>query len=245
MGPIRALCKAFSIGAAAMFAVLLATGPILAQGFNLPRPELQLSVDCENCPRMVTLPNGMRMSQSHVTRAEFEVFARETGFERTTWGCAWNYPGIPQENDQPAICISYVDAGKYVEWLTARAGIAYRLPTVEEYRYAAGGGQPGNYWWGQDVGKGRANCTGCSSDYDGKGTSPIEAFAPNPYGLYDAVGNAWQWTSDCHDTECRERVLIGGSWSSPPADLRLTKTIWNAAEIPFYTYGLRVVTDAQ
>jgi formylglycine-generating enzyme required for sulfatase activity len=227
----------------AVVLITLATAfPAHAQ-FSLPRAEIQLSIDCEGCPTMVTLPNGLRMSQAHVTRADFEVFAAETGYKRTTWGCAWNFPGIEQEKNQPAVCVSHVDAMAYLEWLSARAGVAYRLPTIEEYRYAASGGQVSNYWWGQDAGEGRANCTGCKTEYDGKGTSPAGAFQPNPYGLLDAVGNAWQWTSDCQDTDCKAYFLIGGGWTSPPADLRLTKTIWSDAPLPFQSYGLRVVAD--
>ena len=212
--------------------------------FSLPRAEVQLSIDCDDCPTMVTLPSGIRMSQAHVTRAQFEVFAKETGYKRTTWGCAWNYPGIEQEINQPAVCISYDDALAYLDWLSMRSGISYRLPTIEEYRYAASGGQIGNYWWGQDVGEARANCIGCKTGADGKGTVPAGTFPPNPYGLLDAVGNAWQWTEDCDGADCTKRALIGGSWSSPPADLRLTKVIYADLPIPFYTYGLRVVTDA-
>jgi formylglycine-generating enzyme required for sulfatase activity len=232
---MRALLSAFAM---LVFAIL----PAQAQ-FSLPRADVQLSVDCDDCPTMVTLPSGLRMSEAHVTRAQFEVFADETGYKRTTWGCAWNFPGIEQEENQPAVCISFDDAQAYLEWLSARAGMRYRLPTIEEYRAAASGGQIGNYWWGQDVGEGRANCIGCKTGADGKGTTAAGTFAPNPYGLLDALGNAWQWTEDCKDTDCTQHALIGGSWSSPPADLRLTKVIYADSPIPFYTYGLRVVTD--
>jgi formylglycine-generating enzyme required for sulfatase activity len=216
--------------------------PAFAQ-FSLPRAEVQLSIDCDDCPTMVTLPNGLRMSQAHVTRAQFEVFSKETGYTRTTWGCSWKGPPFAQKPEEPAVCVSHVDAEHYLEWLSARSGVAYRLPTIDEYRYAASGGQASNYWWGQDIGEGRANCTGCGSAFDGIGTSPAGYFQPNPFGLLDAVGNAWQWTSDCQDAACGAYFLIGGGWTSPPADLRLTKTIWNDAPIPFQSYGLRVVAD--
>ena len=214
-----------------------------AQGFSLPRAEVQISSDCQDCPDMVTLPSGLRMSQHHVTREQFAVFAREMGYKRNGWGCAWNYPGVEQTEDQPVVCITYEDALKYLDWLSARAGQTYRLPTVLEYRNAASAGSPDNYWWGNDIGENRANCLGCKSPFDGKGPAPVGSFEANPYGLGDAVGNAWQWTSDCEDATCHRHALIGGSWSSPPGDLRLSKLIWAEAQIPFYTYGLRVVTD--
>lgn len=228
-----------------VLAFVLAAAPPASAQFSLPRAEVQLSIDCDDCPTMVTLPNGMRMGQAHVTRAQFAAFAEDTGYERTSWGCAWNFPAIEQEMNEPAVCISYEDALAYVDWLTLRSGVVYRLPSVEEYRYAASGGQTGNYWWGQDVGENRANCIGCKTGADGKGTTAAGTFQPNPYGLLDAVGNAWQWTEDCDGDDCMKRALIGGSWSSPPADLRLTKLIYADLPIPFYTYGLRVVTEAE
>lgn len=97
---------------------------------------------------------------------------------------------------------------------------------------------------GGSVGRNRANCLGCGSPFDGKGTSPVTAFAKNPYHLLDAVGNVWVWTTDCAESGCDERRLIGGSWSNPPADLRVTKTIWNGTAIPFATYGIRVLREA-
>ncbi|GLQ57999.1 formylglycine-generating enzyme family protein [Devosia nitrariae] len=225
---------------------LLFPAAVQAQGFSLPRAEIQVSRDCEQCPEMVTLPSGLRMSKHHVTRAQFAAFAQETGFRRNGWGCAWNYPGaIEQADDHPAVCIAYADAIAYLEWLSARTGKTYRLPTVEEYRQAASSGAPTNYWWGEDIGENRANCIACGSPYDGKGTSPVGSFAANPYGIADALGNAWQWTSDCQDSGCQRHALIGGSWSSPPADLRLSKVIWNDPNVPFYTYGLRVVTESE
>lgn len=230
---------------AALFLLLPLASGAHAQGFSMPRADVELTTDCDECPLMVTLPSGLRMSRGHISLEEFEAFTAETGYKRTTWGCAWNFPGqgMKLEPDDAAVCISYIDAETYLGWLSRKAGRMYRLPTVEEYRYAAQGGQPGNYWWGQDIGENRANCLGCKADIEREGPTAAGVFAANPYGLYDAVGNAWQWTSDCKDEACTERVLIGGSWSSPPADLRLTKTISNKPDLPFYTYGLRVVTD--
>ena len=237
MMPMRLLGLALT--ALLLFAPLSAH----AQGFSLPRAEVQISNDCEGCPDMVTLPTGLRMSQNHITKAQFAVFAGEVGYKRNGWGCAWNFTGIKQTDEDPAVCISYEDAQDYVAWLSARAGRTYRLPTADEYREAASTGAPTNYWWGEDIGENRANCLGCKSAFDGKGTSPVGSFTANAFGIGDAVGNAWQWTSDCQDTQCQRHALIGGSWSSPPADLRLSKLIWNDAQVPFYTYGLRVVAD--
>jgi formylglycine-generating enzyme required for sulfatase activity len=88
---------------------------------------------------MVALPRGFLMSRSPVTRAEFQVFAAETGFAQPNWGCKWNAAGIAQEDDHPVVCVSWLDATAYAEWLTESTGHPYRLPSFEESAAAAAG----------------------------------------------------------------------------------------------------------
>ena len=223
--------------------LLALAGGATAQGLLLPGPEERTVRDCKACPLLVVLPSGLMMSQAPVTRGEFAAFAKATGFSQPRWGCKWQAPGFEQTAEHPVVCVSFLDAEAYLAWLGKRAGRTYRLPTVAEMRVAAMGGQDGNYWWGQSIGRNRANCTGCGSAFDGKGTSPVESFARNPFHLADAVGNVWVWTSDCAAEGCESRQLIGGGWANPPADLRVARTIWNGVEIPFNTYGIRVVRD--
>ena len=219
--------------------------PALAQGdFLLPRAEWVTFRDCPECPEMVTLPSGLSMSRAHVTRGQFAVFVRETGLQQGGWGCIWRRPDFPQNDDHPVVCISWNDAKRYAEWLAKRTARPYRLPTLEEMQSAIMGGEIGNYWWGQDIGANRASCLGCGSQWDGFGTAPAGSFAPNPFGLYDAVGNVWTWTEDCQSDACTDHLLIGGSWNSPPGDLRLKKQVWNGVDSRFNTYGIRVVIDA-
>ncbi|WP_181708510.1 SUMF1/EgtB/PvdO family nonheme iron enzyme [Chthonobacter rhizosphaerae] len=227
----------------------VAIGPValapaaVAQDLALPRAVIESFADCANCPEMAMLPSGLAMSRRHVTVGQFKIFARETGLQQTGWGCVWQDPKVPQDDEHPVVCVSYQDAKAYADWLSDRTKARYRLPTLGELRYALQAGEMGNYWWGQDVGEGRANCKSCKTPFDGKGTSPAGSFAASPYGLYDLPGNAWQWTSDCKDDACAERILAGGAWSSRPADLRPTATIWNDVTLRFNTYGIRVVKD--
>jgi formylglycine-generating enzyme required for sulfatase activity len=224
---------------------LACTPSTAQQGFVLPRPSLVTFKDCEHCPEMVVLPSGLAMSRTLVTRGQFTRFAQTTGFRQDGWGCVWQHPYFPQNDNHPVVCVSNAEATRYVEWLSQLTGAQYRLPTADEIRFAAMAGEIGPYWWGQSVGVNRANCRSCGSKWDGKGTAPVGSFAANPYGVYDPVGNVWQWTSTCHGVECNDRILIGGAWSSPPGDLRVTSQIWNRPDMRFNTYGGRVVKVVQ
>lgn len=228
-----------------VFALLFGALPSMlgAQGLLLPQPELRVVKDCATCPELVILPNGSLMSRAPVTRDEFAVFAKETGYHHKGWGCVWHAPPFEQKGNHPAVCITFDAAVLYAEWLTKKTGIAYRLPTADELTDAVMGFSSSNYWWGEQIGRERANCVACGSTYDGVGTSPVDAFPANPFNLLDAVGNVWIWTTDCSSAECVERLLLTGGWSSPPSDLRVTKRISNKPHIPFNSYGIRVMRE--
>lgn len=221
--------------------LLALAAPVAAQDLLLPGPEERTTTDCALCPVLVTLPNGLLMSQAPVTRGEFRAFVEATGFRQDRWGCKWDHAHIEQDDTHPLVCISFDEAQAYADWLSSETGRAYRLPSLAEMRYAAKGGESGTYWWGQSVGRGRANCIGCGTGADGAGTTPVGSFRRNPYHLEDAVGNVWIWTSDCPTEDCAERYLVGGGWSNPPADLRVENVISHDAATGFNTYGMRVV----
>ncbi|MEM9344742.1 MAG: SUMF1/EgtB/PvdO family nonheme iron enzyme [Pseudomonadota bacterium] len=210
----------------------------------LPTPELRTEKDCPHCPEVVILPDGTEISRAPVMLSEFAAFVDDTGYRNTGWGCKWNHAGFEQEADHPVVCITYEAAVEYVAWLSDEAGVPYRLPTAEELTYAVTANTATNYWWGQQIGRDRANCFGCGRSLDEEGTTPVGLYPANPFNLLDALGNVWIWTSDCADATCEERVLMSGGWSSPPSDLRMTKRITNAPTVPFNTYGIRVIREA-
>ncbi len=210
----------------------------------LPTPELRTEQDCETCPEMVILPDGLYMSRAPIMIAEFRAFVEDSGYRNNGWGCKWNFPGFEQGQRHPVTCITFEGAQAYAAWLSQKTGRAYRLPTADELTYAVMASKATNYWWGQQIGRDRATCLGCGRALDAVGTTPVDIHEANPFNLLDAVGNVWIWTTDCVAADnCDERILLSGGWSSPPSDLRMTKRIFNGATVPFNTYGFRIVRD--
>jgi formylglycine-generating enzyme required for sulfatase activity len=202
--------------------------------------------DCETCPTLVKTPLGY-FGKFPVTRGEYRAFAEATKLEAD--GCVlrgekkrsmvkdanWTKPGYEQGDDHPAVCVSWVEATAYADWLSEKTGKKYRLPTFEEISQAAAAGTATDYWWGssfQDICK-HANVAdaqfkrafpvddrklvACDDGY--AYTSPVTAFAPNPWGLYDMAGNVWNWTNSCLKGDCANAVFRGAGWDVPFAHL--------------------------
>jgi formylglycine-generating enzyme required for sulfatase activity len=145
----------------------------------------------------------------------------------------------------------------YAEWLSQMTGYYYRLPTEAEWEYAARAGTETDYWWGNEIGKNRANCFECGSQWDGKSTAPVGSFVGNPFGLYDTVGNVWEWTCSEYEEKyngkelerlCKNRandgglrVIRGGSWYSTPRRVRASYRSRYARAVRNIYVGFRLV----
>ncbi len=123
-------------------------------------------------------------------------------------GADWRHPGGPRSSvdgldDHPVVHISWNDATAYCAW----AG--RRLPTEAEWEYASRGGLDGaRYPWGDELMDGdrwRVNIfqgrfPAVNTAEDGFATTaPVRSFAPNGFGLWQTVGNVWEWCSDWFD----------------------------------------------
>ena len=138
-------------------------------------------------------------------------------------GACWSRPFGPGSTvagleDHPVVHVSWSDAVAYCSWADAR------LPTEREWEYAARGGlERKRFPWGDELKpEGRWNCNiwqgafpSSNSKEDGyPGTAPVDAYDPNGFGLYQTVGNVWEWCGE--DAVARgggdARVIRGGSY---------------------------------
>lgn len=186
----------------------------------------------------------------------------------------WRDPGYAQSDQHPVVCVSHEDTQRYLQWLNRKTGKTYRLASEAEWEYAARAGTTTTRFWGdgQDEACQFANVSDftwaetlkwdkarrdkvfqCRDGY--AYTSPAGSFRPNAFGLYDMLGNVWQWTEDCYHTgyggapkdaspwkagDCNFRVYRGGSWSFSPRSLRAARRCAGEIDIRYFNLGFRV-----
>jgi formylglycine-generating enzyme len=135
--------------------------------------------------------------------------------------------------DEPISCVSWDDATAYVQWLSAKTGKKYRLPSEGEWEYAARAGSKTSRFWGDDresaclysnIGDMSAAkrfrwrndpqyhfmCTDGYPMY-----APVGTFKPNAFGLYDTQGNVYEWVQDCF-AETNDGAPTDGSARTGP-----------------------------
>jgi formylglycine-generating enzyme len=170
-----------------------------------------------------------------VTREQFSAFTKETGYGGVKGD--WPQPAEFHQNaNHPVVGLNAADADAYVRWLARKTGQPYRLPSESEWEYAARAGTTTSRYWGdsedsmcqyENVRDATAkkeipwmhdwpvvNCT------DGYAfTAPVGSFKPNPFGLYDMLGNASEIVGDCiHDQGYVGAPVDGSAWKNTSGD---------------------------
>ncbi|MCK5716754.1 MAG: SUMF1/EgtB/PvdO family nonheme iron enzyme, partial [Thiomargarita sp.] len=201
----------------------------------------------------VTL-DGFAIGRYTVTFAEYDKFVEATNGSKLTdygWG----------RDNRPVINVNWNDATAYVLWLSEQTGQTYRLPTEAEWEYAAKAGTETNYWWGNKIGKNLCNCSDSESQWSGKKTAPVGSFEANPWGLYDTVGNVWEWVQDWYSgsyyslrplnennptgsNTTRSQVRRGGGWNNGLNSVRSASRGMYTPRNHHYDYlGFRLVRN--
>ena len=187
----------------------------------------------ETPPVVIAMGKPFYIGAKEVTVGEFRRFVEATGYEAPL-GCrvwldgqwveerdrSWRDPGFaqPQADDEPVVCVNWVDARAYADWVSQQAGKRYRLPSEAEWEYVARGGTAfPRYWGAQDSKEGAAVSLACDNAnvYDSSavdahrlpwpnancsdgavGVAPTGRYKPNAFGAYDVIGNVREWVFD-------------------------------------------------
>ena len=199
---------------------------------------------------------------------------RGDAFEGRDPRYSWRNPGFAQGDDHPVVNVTWNDAQALADWLTRTEGRRYRLPTEAEWEYACRAGKRTRYPHGDDPAQltRYANVFDQAAaphwprwqahavpGHDGQAfTAPVGSYAPNAFGLYDMVGNVWEWVSDWHAADAyaqaprhdpqgpaqgEVRVRRGGSWHTWPFYARCAYRTWNAPSTRYTLVGLRLVRE--
>jgi formylglycine-generating enzyme required for sulfatase activity/cytochrome oxidase Cu insertion factor (SCO1/SenC/PrrC family) len=220
-----------------------------------------------------------------VTVGDFKEFVKDTGYRTEAelgGGCYewsrrknvsldWRNPGFSQDDRHPVVCVSWNDSVAFAEWLSAKTGRKYRLPSEAEWEYAArSGGKRERYAGISDQSQLYRYANFCdencffsyqtvSQDDGYRFTAPVGSYTANGLGLYDMTGNVFQWINDWYEKAYYQespkdnprgpdsgtyRVLRGGSWFHTPLYSRVSYRLWGAPDTRFYDIGFRLVTSA-
>ncbi len=154
---------------------------------------------------------------------------------------------------QPAVNVSWQDANAYAKWLSRLTGEKYRLPTENEWEYAARAGATTKYFWGDRDTSHRKDAW--RKDYPDNAhnfawiktnsqeiTHTVGSKEPNAWGLYDILGNVSEWCSD-NLNDKNLKALRGGSWSSSPEEITISQRTVKNINFANNTTGFRLVRE--
>jgi formylglycine-generating enzyme required for sulfatase activity len=226
--------------------------PIPAGTFLMGSPDSEAGRNADEGPQHKVTLKAFYIGAREVTWAEYDEFAFSFDLQRKRKlgltgpkdaGDVVSRPTPPYADEswgwgkdaQPVIGITHYSATKYCEWLSARTGKKYRLPTEAEWEYAARAGTTTAYGFGDDASMlpDHAWLKANSNEQPHVGGQK----KPNAWGLYDMHGNAAEWTRDLYDAGFYAKsptdnpfndpgkalyphVVRGGSWDDEPARLR-------------------------
>lgn len=194
----------------------------------------------------------------------FKMMAKEVSFElwdKCVLSRACDH--IPHDNggdrrSSPVVDVSYKDVTEdFIPWLNAQTELDFYLPSEAQWEYAAKGGKPTRYYWGDQFILNLANCsTQCGDAY--QYPSVGGEFPANPFGLFDMAGNVWEMTSDCgtigHSNnpgnglpatkgDCSKMIAKGGAYGSSQNDLRPARRVRVEKNRRESSIGFRLIFD--
>ncbi len=230
----------------------------------------------------VGMPRSFFMQDAEVSVGQFEAFAADSGYvtdAEASGGCwitgsgnrwiqqkqtNWKTPGSGSLNKKfPVRCVSWKDADSFARWLSKKEGREYRLPTEAQWEYAARAGSTTAFFTGKclpptaaNYGRPGAVHQECSRSQNKKAPAPVAVgtLTPNPWKLYNMLGNLSEWCSDWYAPYSRdpavapkgppsgnERIMRGGHWQSDLAGCRTANRRRFPPNISSDVVGFRLV----
>lgn len=206
-----------------------------AGDFTIGSPQSEKDrIDAESPPRRMRIEHPFAVGKFEITRAQFERYRKASPSSAPLGRCMvydiaianfreqaspqpWMRPGYTQQDDHPAVCVSWDEAKAYADWLSRHTGQRYRLLSEVQWEYAARAGSTTSRPWGDDPDRScrQANLAdetfarevprhgqpwypGWHRCRDGYAyTAPVGRFDANAFKLHDMLGNAWEWVEDC------------------------------------------------
>jgi formylglycine-generating enzyme required for sulfatase activity len=227
-------------------------------------------------PRRTRITKAYYLGATEVTLGEFRTFVADTAYatdaERDGKGgdgkvsgkwsskpeFSWKNMGYERGDDEPVLNVSWNDAVAFCTWLSRKEGRRYRLPTEAEWEYACRAGSTTRYYWGDgDAARNEHAWTGANSK---GGPHPVAQLKANAWGLYDMLGNAYEYCQDwfvvapydaAQATDPKgpgkgdERVVRSGSWSTDPMHPRCAFRGGASQTHRNMRDGFRVACDAE
>jgi formylglycine-generating enzyme required for sulfatase activity len=165
-------------------------------------------------------------------------------------------PSYFKGGDRPVESVSWNDVQKFIAELSAMTGQEFRLPTEAEWEYAARAGSDTRYYFGDDEDK--LDKYAWYSDNSENRTHPVGQKMSNQFGLYDMLGNVWEWCADWYDESYynvsakddprgpasgRYRILRGGAWHYSAIGLRVANRYYKLPKHGYADIGFRIAQD--
>ncbi|HEY7616552.1 MAG TPA: SUMF1/EgtB/PvdO family nonheme iron enzyme [Terriglobales bacterium] len=195
--------------------------------------------------------DGFFLAACQVTIAEYAHFLRATACTPPPF---WNDRNF-SDPEQPVVAVSWFEATRYCQWLSARSGRHYRLPTEAEWERAARGGLEEKLFPLGDV------SPQSLPDYDKRwktGPEPVGRYAANAFGLYDIGENVHEWCGDWYQADYyavspernprgpesgQRRASRGGSWRHHIKVSRCAARSSIPPQFQYADYGFRLACD--
>jgi len=197
----------------------------------------------EKPSHQVTITKGFLIGQTVVTVGAYQRFASATGRQMPT---APNFNSSWANQNMPIVNINWDDSQAYCQWSGGR------LPTEAEWEYAARAGST-------QARSGPLNQVAWYWGNKGWGTHDVAQKRANGFGLYDTLGNVWEWVSDWYDTNYYQnspsqdptgpssgqyRALRGGSWGDLARSVRVSIRNYVSPWTRGNVFGVRCVGEA-